>query len=154
VGSKCEDRLRALLVGRPGARVCTIEPKVDSVTAVSLVRASHGLLAFTCTADRDGHGTMSYPTKVFEAFGARRPILAVPADGDWVDELLARTDGGTSARDADEVAAVLWEWFSSWTRDGTVPYRGRPAEIAAFSRRRQVERLSGLLDAVCRRPAP
>jgi glycosyltransferase involved in cell wall biosynthesis len=154
VGSKCDDRLRAMIDGRPAARVCTIRPKVTSATAAGMVRASDGLLAFTCSMYRDRHGTLSYPTKVFEALGARRPILAIPADGDWVDELLARTGGGTSARDAEEVSARLWEWFADWRRAGRVPYHGRSEEIARFSRRAQTERLAQLFDSVCRRGAP
>jgi glycosyltransferase involved in cell wall biosynthesis len=151
VGSKCDDRLHAMLEGRPAAHVCTIEPKVDSTTAISLVSSSDALLAFTCTAHRDRHGTMSYPTKIFEAIAARRPVLSVPADGDWVDELLARTGGGTSARDGAEVADQLQSWFASWSRDGSVPFHGHPAEIAALSLDRQVEHLARLFDSVCSR---
>ena len=150
VGSKCDAELREMLEGRPSAEICTIEPKVDSVTAVSIVRASNALLAFTVLRDR--HRTMSYPTKIFEAFGAQRPVLVVPGDDDWVDELLARTNGGTSARDANDVTAVLWKWFSCWQHEGCIPYPGKPDEIATFSRRHQVERLARLFDSVCRRP--
>ena len=150
VGSKCDDRLRAMLDGRKASRVCTIRPKVDSTTARSIVGSSDGLLAFTCTAHRDRYGTLSYPTKVFEAFGARRPVLAIPADGDWVDALLQRTGGGTSARDADEVAATLHDWYRSWEREGRVPYPGNEAEIAGFTRRRQAERLVEIFDSLDR----
>jgi glycosyltransferase involved in cell wall biosynthesis len=150
VGSKCEDRLRAMLASRPASRVCTILPKVDSTTALAFVRSSDGLLAFTCTAHRERYGTLSYPTKIFEAFGARRPILAVPADGDWVDELLSRTGGGVSASDAEGVAKALLDWFRSWERDGEVPYRGREAELAGFTRQRQVEHLVALFESVDR----
>jgi hypothetical protein len=145
VGSKCENLLRGLVQGRPCQRVCAIQPKVDSRTAVSLVKESDILLVFNCSADRARHGTMSYPTKIFEGLGARRPILAVPSDGDWVDELLARTDAGRIARDAEEVAGVLWDWYSCWAREGVVPYRGRSEEIEAFSLQRQAARLSALL---------
>jgi hypothetical protein len=151
VGSKCETFLRGLVAGRPSQGVCVIQPKVDSRTAVSLVEESDVLLAFNCSANRARHGTMSYPTKIFEGFGARKPILAVPADGDWVDELLVRTDAGTTARDAEEVANVLWGWFSSWTRDGVVPYRGRSEDLEAFSLPRQVARLSALLSSAVSR---
>lgn len=150
VGSKHDAGLRAMIEGRPAARVCRIEPKVGSRVASSIVQDSDALLAFTVV--RNGHRTMSYPTKIFEAFGAKRPVLSVPADGDWVDALLTRTDGGVSARSADDVTAVLWDWFSSWRRDGRVPWLGNRAEIAALSRRRQVERLVQLFESV-RRPA-
>ena len=151
VGSKCEAFLRELVAGRACQAVCVIQPKVDSRAAISLVEESDVLLAFNCSAHRARHGTLSYPTKIFEGFGARRPILAIPPDGDWVDELLARTGAGTAARDAEEVADVLWEWFSSWARDGQVSYRGRSEEIEAFSLPSQVARLSELLSAAAGR---
>jgi hypothetical protein len=148
VGSKCDEFLRALVQGRPCERVCVIRGKVSSTAAVELVRDSDVLLAFNCSAHRRRHGTMSHPTKIFESFGARRPVLAMPPDGDWVDELLARTGAGTSARDADAVASVLYEWFLAWRRDGAVPYDGRPAELETFTVERQVARLAALLDRV------
>lgn len=150
IGSKCDDLLRAMLKGRPSERTCSIRPKVDSVTALSLVRSSDVLLAFTCTAYRDRFGTLSYPTKVFEALGARRPVLAVPSDGDWVDRLLRETGGGSSARDADEVADTLLGWFDVWSREGRVPFGGHPERLAEFTRVRQVERLAAILDSVVR----
>jgi glycosyltransferase involved in cell wall biosynthesis len=151
VGSKCEDRLRAMLAGRPSERVCSVQPGVDSLTAMQLVRDSDVLAALTCSLHRDRYGTLSYPTKIFDAFGVQKPVLAVPADGDWVDALLARTGIGTSARDADDVATRLWEWFACWSRDGKVPYGGRPEEIAVFSRSRQAARLAELFDSVSAR---
>ena len=149
VGSKCDDRLRGMVAGRPSASVCSFHSRVDSRTAVAFARDTDVLLAFTCSAYRDRHGTLSYPTKIFEAFGVRRPILAVPADGDFVDELLLRTGGGRSARDSEHVAAILGEWFAVWSREGRVPYVGKPAEIAEFTRIRRVERLSLVLESVC-----
>lgn len=148
VGSKCDDRLRAMIDGRPAAGVCSIVPKVDSRTAIAMVRASDALLALTCTAGRDRHGTMSYPTKVFEAFGARRPVLAIPADRDWVDALLADTRTGTTASTADEVARTLADWILAWRRDGRVPYAARDDDLTPYTRRNQVARLAHLLDAV------
>jgi len=148
VGSKCEDWLHAALKGRPAARVCSVQPRVDAATAVNLVRQSDGILVFPCTVHRERYGTLSYPTKIFEAFGARRPVLAVPADGDWVDTLLERSGGGHSARDSEEVAIRLGEWFRTWRSDGHLQYRGMPEQLAEFTVSRQVERLAGLLDRV------
>jgi hypothetical protein len=148
VGSKCDAQLGAMLDGRPAARVCVVRPVVSAATAGTLLRESHATIALTCTAHRDRYGTLSYPTKIFEAFAAAKPILAVPSDGDFVDALLTRTGGGVTARDAAEVAGRLGEWFHAWRRTGEVPYHGRPAELAEFTLDRQVERLAGLLDGV------
>jgi glycosyltransferase involved in cell wall biosynthesis len=147
VGSKCDETLRTMVRGRPAERVLTVLPKVDSRAAVALVRDSDALVVFNCTAFRDRHGTLSYPSKIFEAFGARRPVLAVPPDGDWVDALLARTNGGTSAGSARAVAHALGTWIDVWLRTGGIPYSGDPAAIAAFTYERQAERLAALLDA-------
>jgi hypothetical protein len=151
VGSKCDDWLQAALKGRPAAQVCSVLPRVDAATAVTLVRQSDAILVFPCTAHRERYGTLSYPTKIFEAFGARRPVLAVPADGDWVDTLLERSGGGHSARDSEEVAIRLGEWFRTWKSGGDLPYQGRPERLAEFTVSRQVERLAGLLDQVAAR---
>jgi glycosyltransferase involved in cell wall biosynthesis len=152
VGSKCDTYLSELIRNRPCARVCSIVPKVDSATALSLVKSSDGLLAFNCAMHRERHGTMSYPTKIFEAFGARRPVLAMPPDGDWVDTLLARTGAGTSAKDAPEVADVLWNWYTSWQDTGGIAYGGREDALDALTVERQTERLAALLDSVAHRP--
>jgi hypothetical protein len=97
---------------------------------------------------------MSYPTKIFEAFGARRPVLAMPPDGDWVDILLARTGAGKSAATAADVSAALWSWHTDWQRSGSVPYEGRSDALDELTVDRQVERLAALLDSVATPPLP
>jgi glycosyltransferase involved in cell wall biosynthesis len=148
IGSKCDSYLKTLVAGRPAALVTRILPKVPSTAVADCLSESHALLAFNCTAHRHGHGTMSYPTKVFEAFGARRPVLAIPPDGDWMDALLARTGGGTTAGDPASVAALLWDWFSSWNAGDPVPCGASTEAVAAFTVRRQTERLADFLHDV------
>jgi glycosyltransferase involved in cell wall biosynthesis len=151
VGSKCEDQLHAMIRDRPSREVCTILPRVDSATAVELVRSSAALLAFTCTATRGRFGTMSYPTKVFEALGARRPVLVVPTDDDWVAHLVSETGGGRTIRDANEIADILMGWYREWARAGTVPYGGRNEVRAGFTQQRQAARLVELFEEVSSR---
>ena len=148
VGSKCDDYLRACVASRPSGRVTQVLPKVSSSAAIALVRESHALLAFNCTAHRERHGTMSYPTKIFEGLGAGRPILAVPPDGDWVDSLLRRTNGGTAAADPQAIACVLEAWIRSWQETGRVAYRPDRAAIDELSTPRQTAHLAAFLDAV------
>lgn len=145
VGSKCDAYLRDAIRGRPCEAIVQVLPKVRSTEAVSLVRRSHALFVFNCTAHRDRHGTMSHPTKIFEAFGAGRPVLAMPPDGDWVDRLLTRTGGGTSAATPADVARVLLEWFESWNRTGRVEYAPHTDRIAELTTERQTERLAAVL---------
>lgn len=145
VGTKCDDTLRAMLKGRPAEAMCEILPKAGSARAVDLVRASDVLLAFTVIRPDDA-GTFSYPSKIFEAFAARRPVLLIPADGDWVDQLLRDTAGGESADTAADVAGTLGRWYQAWMSTGSVPSSARPDVVAAFSHAAQAARLAGVLD--------
>lgn len=147
VGSKCDDYLRARLAARPCGRFTQVRPKVSSPAAIALVRESHALLAFNCTSHRARHGTMSYPTKIFEALGAGRPILAIPPDGDWVDSLLRRTNGGTAAADPQAIAGVLETWMQSWRDTGRVACDPDRAAIEELSTPRQTAHLAAFLDA-------
>jgi len=145
VGSRCEDRLRALLEGRPCARVCHVRPGVPPAEAVRLQRTSDVLLLLNLTSQRE-HGTLSYPSKVFEYLAARRPVLAFPADGDYVDAILRDTGGGVTADGVDELAATLAAWHVEWRAGRGIPYAPRPARIAEFSRRAQAARIAAALD--------
>jgi hypothetical protein len=150
VGSKCDEVLRAMLAGRPAERVCRVRPKVGPAAALEIVRESDALLAFTCTAHRDRFGTLSYPTKIFEAFGAKRPVLVMPPDRDWVDALLERTRGGRGASDARQVGAVLRDWFTAWQRDGRLRYDACPDALAELTCQRQTERLATVFSSISR----
>jgi glycosyltransferase involved in cell wall biosynthesis len=146
VGSKCEDALRDLLRGRASEAICEVLPKVDSRRAVELVRESDALVAFSLV-EGHGLGTLSYPTKVFEALGAGRPILLVPPDGDWVDRLLRDTGGGLTAGEPEGVARVLTRWYREWqagARPGPVASRER---VEGYTHAAQVRRLAAVLDA-------
>jgi hypothetical protein len=150
VGTKCDEALRRLVRGRPSERVISIVPKVSSTDAVAIVRESDALLVFNCSAFRDRHGTLSYPSKIFEAFGARRPVLSIPSDGDWVDELLARTNGGTGADSGAAVARAVGAWLDAWLQTGSLAPCGDQAAIGEFTHARQAQRLAALLDDATR----
>lgn len=145
VGSRCEDRLRALVAGRPCARVCDVRPRVSPGEAVRLQRASDALLLFNLTSQRR-RGTLSYPSKLWEYLAAGRPVLAFPADGDFVDDVLRDTGGGVTVDGAAELAEVLAGWHAAWKAGRGIPYAPRPERIAGYSRRRQAERIAAALD--------
>lgn len=148
VGSKQEARLRAMLASRPCGAVVSVEEKVSPAEAIALQRSSDVLLLFPVMADwnRSALGTFSYPSKIFEYFGAERRILSVPGDGDWTDRLLETTRTGFSLSTAEEGAALLGDWFDEWRRDGGLAWNGRRDAIARFSHRAQAELIAGRLD--------
>ncbi|HEX8429891.1 MAG TPA: glycosyltransferase, partial [Longimicrobium sp.] len=144
IGSRCDDRLRAMVAGRPCARVCDIRPQVAPAEAVRIQRSSDILLLLSLTSRR-GSGTLSYPSKLFEYLAARRPVLAFPADGDYVDAVLRDARGGATADSVDELAATLAEWHAAW-RAGGIPYDPRAEVVEGFSRRRQAALVAAALD--------
>jgi len=86
--------------------------------------------------------------KLFEYFGARRPILCIPGDNDCVDALLEQTKAGVVCRNAAETAAQLLRWYKEWKQTGTVSYYGREEEIMKYSRKEQARDLAKLLDQI------
>ncbi|MBD0319023.1 MAG: glycosyltransferase [Gemmatimonadetes bacterium] len=146
VGSKCDDLLRSMVAGRPCERVCDIRPKVPPAEAVRLQRASDVLLLLNLTSQRE-HGTLSYPSKVFEYLAARRPVLAFPAEGDYVDAVLRDTGGGATADGAEELAATLAAWYAEWRAGRGIPYTPRPERIEGFSRHAQAARIAAALSS-------
>lgn len=155
VGSKMESELRAMIVGRPCAEVVSIESKVSPAEAVRLQRASDVLLLlpFMARWNRTRYGTYSYPSKLFEYFGARRRILSLPNDGDWVDELLRSTGAGQSVATAEDGARLLGGWFDEWRGAGELRWDGREHEIAKYTHREQARRIATALDRHAASPA-
>lgn len=150
IGSRREAELRERVAARACRAVVSIEEKVSPAEAIRVQRASDVLLLFPVVADwnRTAYGTFSYPSKIFEYFGAERPILAVPADGGWVDHLLTSTKAGRSADGADQVADALADWYAEWRATGALRWSGDRAQVAAFTHRRQAERIAAALDSV------
>lgn len=87
-----------------------------------------------------------YPAKTFEYFGAQRPILCVPGDGDLLDELLRTTRAGTVAQTPADVTDYLLSTFADWVK--RIPSRFQPdaAAIAQYTRRNLTGRLADLLN--------
>ena len=122
--------------------------------ALRLLRRSHLLLLFSA-ADPDPqyyllHGL--YPGKVFEYFGARRPILCVPGDSGQLDALLEETRTGVIRSSRDEVAGFFAQAFAEWQRDGRLGYAPDEAAVARYERRAQARALASVLDAVAQAP--
>lgn len=115
--------------------------RVDRAVALQAQRAADVLLIL---AHPGRKGILT--GKVFEYFGAQRPILAIPGDGDELDGLLARTATGTVLGTAEEGAEFLKESFRSWERGGKLPYACHRSEVARYHRSALAERLAGILD--------
>jgi hypothetical protein len=147
VGTRRDAELRALLSGRPAASVCRITPHIDPDEAIALQHSADALLVFNLTNRTTVHGTLSYPSKIFEYLNARRPILAIPEDpGGWVTRVLHETDGGASCSSPPDVAAQLERWLDEWVATGSLQFRGNAEAIGRFSYEAQAGKLARLLD--------
>lgn len=152
VGSKCEAQLRQMAGKLPGGSPYAFLPKVSAAEAIRMQKESSVLLLLNPTHARKTHGTMSYPSKLFEYLAAGKPILAVPGDGDWVEQVLTTTGAGVSASSVEAVEGKLMEWYSAWRAGGQVPYTGNREEILKFSHRSQARRMAAVLDRIAGRP--
>lgn len=113
--------------------------RADLLLVLSIARAERQDEYF-----RRGH----YPAKVFDAFGARRPIVCVPGDGALLDDLIARTATGVVCRTPESLARHLAEQLTIWRGGRPLPYRPNVDVINRYTRRALTGRLASLLDRV------
>jgi hypothetical protein len=123
------------------ARQCNVDDWFEVQTTVERREA----LAMQLSADvllmflwRDGEDGI-YTTKLFEYAAARRPILAVGPHANDVARLIIDHRLGSIAANADEVAALLTNWWLTKKNHGSIPpIQGVPND---FTRESQFQRL-------------
>ncbi len=118
--------------------------------ALRLLQRSDLLLLFS-VADSDQRSCLFhglYPGKVFEYFGARRPILCVPGDNGQLDALLEETRTGVIRTTLDDIAGFFTQAFAEWQRGGRVGYAPDEAAVARYKRHAQARVFASILDTV------
>jgi glycosyltransferase involved in cell wall biosynthesis len=122
---------------------------VDRGHAIELMRASDLLLLLSLQIDGDPYyGEGMLPAKVFEYFGARRPILCVPGDGGVVERLLGEAEAGVVKRTPEAVADHLVELAITREREGHLPYAPREEVVDRYTRESLTGRFAELLSLV------
>jgi hypothetical protein len=86
--------------------------------------------------------------KIFEYFGAARPILASPGDESTGDQLIISTNTGVIAHTPEMVADYLEASFCHWKKFGQVKYNPCMEIVDQYSRVNQARRMAGLLDEI------
>jgi hypothetical protein len=87
-----------------------------------------------------------YSGKIFEYLGARKPIFAVGVKGGVIAELLDETLAGILVSDVNEAESILEDWIIMHKKNGVIKYKGLQDRIQNYTRLKQAEQLSIILD--------
>lgn len=142
-GRGSESRLRGMFAGHRYERLVRIHDAVPW-RECRRVQRNAAVLLQAAYAGRTGIIT----SKIFEYFAARRPILAVPRDGDCVERMLESTGAGYSCSTAGEIAPLLRQWYNEWKQTGAVRCMGARDDILKFSRREQAGDLAAVFNRI------
>ena len=93
--------------------------------------------------------TGQHTGKLFEYFGARRPILAVGGVRGVLTETLEETGAGIHALSKPQLRQWLIDAYAEFREQGEVRFRGYEEAIKKYTHQAMAGRYSGLLDVVC-----
>ena len=97
------------------------------------------------TEDEDG----VFGGKIFEYFGASRPILALGRDSkNVVRTILNETKAGEYFSNTNELKKSICRWYEEWKITGSVSYHGNEEEIDKYSYRAMAKKFAELLDSL------
>jgi len=135
------ETLATMLAPRKCRNVVRALPRVDYAEVPNILSKANACLLLT-NRGRDGILT----TKAFEYMGIGRPVLCIPGDGGELDKLLHNTHAGVSCDSVEAICKAIMGWFKEWRTGGVVACCSNHAGVAEYSRRRQAQRLSAMLE--------
>jgi glycosyltransferase involved in cell wall biosynthesis len=97
--------------------IVNVYGKVPREKALEKQKESHLLLLLV---DKNNNEKDVYPAKIFEYFGAGRPIVAIGGTGGAVNELLEKTNTGEFAADVNALKALLCKHYQQYITTGEV----------------------------------
>ncbi len=140
-----DHQLTAELAAAAGvAEHITVSPQVPYAESLRVQARADALLLLMWDRPEEA-GVL--PGKLFEYFGARRPVLVVGAPGGAAARLVEARGLGVASSDPEAIAAQLRAWLAEKRAAGRLATP--PTEAAAdFSRERQVQRLADFFTLV------
>jgi len=142
-GDGNEDRLQCNFNGHSCFYLVNIFPGVSWSDCRRIQRSAAVLLQNTVPGKK---GLIS--SKIYEYLAAQRPILATPADGDCIDELLRETGTGFSCTTVEEIAGQILSWYREWQETGTTSTNINQEAVMKYSREKQARALARILDRI------
>jgi Glycosyl transferase 4-like domain len=95
--------------------------------------------------------TGQHTGKLFEYFGARRPVLAVGGVPGVLTETLEETGAGIHALSKPQLREILIQAYTEFRDRGEVRFRADEAALMKYTHQTMAKNFAGLLDAHCRR---
>ncbi|MDY6796179.1 MAG: glycosyltransferase [Actinomycetota bacterium] len=137
---------RALFAAEDIAGVIELTGFVDHSTCIKLMRSSHLLLLQLADGEMS---RIIYTGKMFEYFGARRPILALVGEGATA-KLIGEMGAGTVVNpdSIEGICQAVMHYYSMY-KAGEDFYIDNP-ELARFDRRKQAENLAAVFNEISR----
>ncbi len=99
----------------------------------------------------DPRETGQHTGKLFEYFGAGRPILAVNGTRGVLTETLAETKAGIHVFDKEQLRGWLLKAYHEFKRAGAVPYQPDQRAVARYTHREMARRFSEVLQSTLER---
>ncbi len=123
------------------------QPGMRSRTEIGNIQKwSQVLLVF---AWEDPKETGVLPTKLYEYFAARRPILVTGGTtGERFREMLDEAKAGSHPMTVQEIKKVLLAYYEEYVRTGSVSYRGDARAMDRYSYRSMANEFAKVLDGV------
>ncbi|MBU4174942.1 MAG: glycosyltransferase [Actinobacteria bacterium] len=88
-------------------------------------------------------------SKVFEYFGAGRPIMVWAPHGGVIKDMVEKTGTGAVATSESELEEILCGWIKEFQETGTIGYEPDESELQKYNRKNLAGDLARVFDSVC-----
>jgi len=98
----------------------------------------------------DARETGHHTGKLFEYFGAARPILAAGGTAGVLTDILQETGAGVHAISKQQIRDYLVKAYTDYKLTGTVPYGGNERVISSYNHLRMAQRFAQLMNKIAK----
>lgn len=123
---------------------------ISRCESISKQREAHLLLLLNWE-DKNEFGV--HPSKIFEYFSAKRPIIATGGFiGDDVQRMINEADAGIYVVSPMEIKEAFADYYEEYIKTGTVAYLGKANQVLKYSYRQSAAKIGNILDSLANNP--